>query len=531
MFATLSDRLTGVFDTLRGRGALSQKDVDAAMREIRIALLEADVALPVVRAFIASVSAQAVGENVMRAVKPGEQIVKIVHDALVDVLAGTPEEQSAQDKTAKTLGLNLNTSPPSVLLMAGLQGAGKTTMSAKIALFLRTQAGKKILMASLDTYRPAAMEQLAVLAKQAEVDCLPIERQQKPLQIAKRALKQAQLGGYEVLILDTAGRTTIDAVMMGEIGEIAKLTTPSEILLVADSLSGQDAVKTAQNFHAHLPLTGLALTRIDGDGRGGAALSMRAVSGLSIKVLGTGERLSEIEKFDATRLAGRILGQGDIVSLVEKAAQVVDEKQAHELAKKLKKGRFDLDDLAVQLRQIEKMGGMGGMMGLMPGMGKLQKKMQNSSMFEDKTITRQCAIISSMTPRERTQPAILKASRKKRIACGSGTQVQEVNKLLKMHRQMADMMASMGKKGGKSQMSTMLSHLGMDANTLAQSVSQGQNVDVVPHKTPQTASPQADLQNALTRLQNNLPSSAKPSLLPGLGGVKPPFSGIKKPNT
>ncbi len=449
MFDTLSDRLSGVFDGLTGRGALSEKDVEAALREVRIALLEADVALPVVKDFIASVKTEAVGEAVIRSVTPGQQVVKIVHDALVEMLGGD-----------LATGLNLEVTPPAVIMMAGLQGSGKTTTAGKIALKLKKDR-KRVLLASLDTRRPAAMEQLATLAGQAEVDSLPIVKGQTAVDIAKRAMKAAELGGHDVLILDTAGRTSIDEDLMAEAAAIADVARPHETLLVADSLTGQDAVETARRFHERLPLTGLALTRIDGDGRGGAALSMRAVTGLPIKLLGVGEKLDGLEVFDPRRIAGRILGQGDIVSLVEKAAETADQAQAEKLAKKLAKGKFDLEDLASQLRQLQNMGGIGAMLGMLPGGGKLKAAKAGLPDMDDTSLKRQEAIILSMTPEERAKPDLLKASRKRRIAAGSGVQVAEVNKLLKMHRQMADVVKAMGKgKGGLGGMMNALGAMG-----------------------------------------------------------------------
>ncbi len=435
MFDTLSERLGGVFDNLTGRGALSEKDVEAALREVRVALLEADVALPVVKGFIATVKTEAVGEAVIRAVAPGQQVIKIVHDALVDMLGG---EDAAT-------GLNVEVTPPAVIMMAGLQGSGKTTTAGKIAKRLKKER-KRVLLASLDTRRPAAMEQLKTLAGQAEVDFLPIVPGQQAVDIAKRAMSAAQLGGQDVVILDTAGRTSIDEDMMAEAAAISAVANPHEILLVADSLTGQDAVETAQRFHERLPLTGLVLTRVDGDGRGGAALSMRAVTGLPIKLLGVGEKLDGLEPFDPRRIAGRILGRGDIVSLVEKAAETADQAQAEKLAKKMAKGKFDLDDMAGQLRQLQKMGGLGAMLGMLPGAGKM--KGAAAMGMDDRELKRQEAIISSMTPKERAEPDLLRASRKKRIAAGSGTQVADVNRLLKMHRQMADMVKGMGKGKG-----------------------------------------------------------------------------------
>jgi signal recognition particle subunit SRP54 len=456
MFDALSDRLGGVFDGLLGRGALSEKDVTAALREIRVALLEADVALPVVKDFIASIKDKAVGEDVIRSVKPGQQVVKIVHDGLVELLGGEDAET----------GLRVD-NPPAVVMMAGLQGSGKTTTTGKLAKRLSERDKKKVLLASLDTRRPAAMEQLAILADQCgdNVAALPIIKDQSPAEIARRALQAAKLGGYDVLFLDTAGRTSIDEQMMAEASEIAKIATPNETLLVADSLTGQDAVETAKRFHERLPLTGLILTRMDGDGRGGAALSMRAVTGLPIKFLGTGEKLDGLDAFDAKRLAGRILGQGDIVSLVEKAGDQMDAEKAEKMAKKMAKGQFDLDDLAQQLQQMQKMGGLGGIMGLLPGAKKAKQALDASGM-DDKVILRQAAIISSMTKKERAKPALLNASRRKRIAAGAGVTVQDVNRVLKMHKQMAGMMKKMS-KGGMKGMMNMMGQAGVSPGDLA----------------------------------------------------------------
>jgi signal recognition particle subunit SRP54 len=437
MFEGLSERLSGVFDRLSGRGVLTEKDVDEAMREVRVALLEADVALPVVRGFIDKAKAAALGEAVIRSVKPADQVVKIVYDGLVDMLGG---------ETSEPLKLALN--PPTVILMAGLQGSGKTTMSAKIALRLNRMERRKVLMASLDVRRPAAMEQLAVLGKEAGVETLPIVPGQAPADITRRALSAARHGGFDLVIHETPGRTTLDEAMMSEAAEIARLSAPAETLLVADSLTGQDAVRTATAFHQRLPLTGLVLTRADGDSRGGAALSMRAVTGLPIKFLGTGERIDALDVFDARRVAGRILGQGDVVALVEKAAAEYDQAKAEVMARKLAKGQFDLEDLSQQLAQMEKMGGMEGLMGLLPGVQKIKKQMSEAGV-SDRTIRRQRAIIGSMTPRERRKPDILQASRKRRIAAGAGVEVAEVNRLLKQHRQMQDAFKTMAKDGGK----------------------------------------------------------------------------------
>ncbi|MEL6857516.1 MAG: signal recognition particle protein [Pseudomonadota bacterium] len=456
MFDALTDRLGGVFDGLLGRGALTEKDVTAALREIRVALLEADVALPVVKDFIASIKDKAVGEDVVRSVKPGQQVVKIVHDGLVDLLGGEEAET----------GLRVD-NPPAVVMMAGLQGSGKTTTTGKLAKRLSERDKKKVLLASLDTRRPAAMEQLAILADQCgeNVSSLPIIKDQSPAEIARRALQAAKLGGYDVLFLDTAGRTSIDEQMMAEASEIAKIATPNETLLVADSLTGQDAVETASRFHERLPLTGLILTRMDGDGRGGAALSMRAVTGLPIKFLGTGEKLDGLDAFDAKRLAGRILGQGDIVSLVEKAGDQMDAEKAEKMAKKMAKGQFDLDDLAQQLQQMQKMGGLGGIMGMLPGAKKAKQALDASGM-DDKVMLRQAAIISSMTKKERAKPALLNASRRKRIAAGAGVTVQDVNRVLKMHKQMAGMMKKMS-KGGMKGMMNMMGQAGVSPADLA----------------------------------------------------------------
>jgi signal recognition particle subunit SRP54 len=446
VFDALTERLTGVFDRLSGRGVLSEKDVDEALREVRIALLEADVALPVVREFIAKVKEEAAGEAVIRSVRPADQVVKITYDALVNMLGGGGEPE----------GLNLSLNPPTVILMAGLQGSGKTTTAAKLGLRLARER-KKVLLASLDTRRPAAMEQLATLAGQAGVDSLPIVAGQTAPDIAKRALQAARLQAYDVVILDTAGRTTLDEAMMAEAAEIARISTPSETLLVADSLTGQDAVRTAKAFHERLPLTGLVLTRADGDGRGGAALSMRQVTGLPIKFLGVSEKLEGLDAFDARRLAGRILGQGDIVALVEKAAQDLDVAKAEAMAKKLAKGQFDLDMMAEQLSQMQRMGGMEGLMGMLPGVQKAKKQIAESG-ITDKVFARQRAIISSMTKDERRKPDILQASRKRRIAKGAGVDVSEINRLLKQHRQMADAFKMMSRGGGKgfAQMASML---------------------------------------------------------------------------
>ncbi len=450
MFEALNERLTGVFDRITGRGALSEKDVAEAMREVRVALLEADVALPVVKDFIAFATERATGEEVIRSVKPADQVIKIVYDGLVEMLGGE-----------EPVPLNTNATPPAVVLMAGLQGSGKTTTSAKLALRLTKFDRKKVMMASLDTRRPAAMEQLETLGKQIEVATLPIVQGESAVQITRRALSSAKLQGFDVLILDTAGRITLDEALMAEVAEVAQVARPVETILVADSLTGQDAVRTAKAFHERLPLTGLILTRADGDGRGGAMLSMRAVTGLPIKYLGAGEKVDQLEVFDARRVAGRILGQGDIVALVEKASQELDQAKAEKMARKLAKGQFDLDDLMGQLQQMKRMGGLQGIMGLLPGVAKMKAQMADAN-IDDRMISRQEAIISSMTKAERKKPDLLNASRKRRIAAGAGVEVQDVNRLLKQHRQMADTVKALSRGGPKKmqQMAAMLGGVG-----------------------------------------------------------------------
>jgi signal recognition particle subunit SRP54 len=436
MFDNLTQRLGEVFDRLTRRGALSEADVDAAMREVRVALLEADVALPVVKDFIAGVREKAVGETVLKSITPGQMVVKIVHDHLVETLG------------AESSAINLNAPAPVPILMVGLQGSGKTTTTAKIALRLKNRERKKTLMASLDTRRPAAMEQLAVLGQQADVTVLNIVPGEPPVAIAKRALQTAKLGGFDVLLLDTAGRLHIDDELMAEVAAVRDATEPVETLLVADAMTGQDAVNVAASFRDRVGLTGVVLTRVDGDARGGAALSMRAVTGRPIKLIGVGEKLDALEDFHPARIAGRILGMGDVVSLVEKAAETIEREEAEKLAAKVQKGQFDLDDLAAQLKQLQKMGGLGGVMGMLPGIGKIQKQLGEAK-IDDKILKRQQAIISSMTKQERRKPEIIKASRKQRIAAGSGTSVAEVNKLLKQHQEMQRMMKQVNKLGKK----------------------------------------------------------------------------------
>lgn len=435
MFDTLAEKLSGVFDRLARRGALTESDVDTAMREIRIALLEADVALPVVKDFVAKVREQAVGQAVVKSVTPSQMVVKIVNDALVETLGG------------ENAALDLNAPAPVPVLMVGLQGSGKTTTSAKLALRLKKDK-KRVLLASLDVYRPAAQEQLAQLGKQIDVAVLPVIAGEKPKAIAARAMAEAKKG-YDVVILDTAGRLHIDLDMMAEVAEVRALVNPHETLLVVDALAGQDAANIAREFNEKIGITGIVLTRIDGDSRGGAALSMRAVTGRPIKFLGAGEKVEALEPFHPDRLAGRILGMGDVVSLVETAAEKMDKDEAERVAKRMMDGRFDLNDLLSQLRQMQKMGDLKGLLGLIPGMGKFKAQI-DAAKIDDKVFKRQEAIILSMTPRERRNPDIIKASRKKRIADGCGLTVQEVNKLLKQYDQMADMMKKvkkMGKRG------------------------------------------------------------------------------------
>jgi signal recognition particle subunit SRP54 len=447
MFESLQERLGSILNNLTGRGALSEADVSAALREVRRALIEADVALDVVRSFTDKVRTKAVGAEVLKSIKPGQMVVKIVHDELVDMLG------------AEGVAIDLNAPAPVVIMMVGLQGSGKTTTSAKIAKRMSERQGKKVLMASLDTRRPAAQEQLRQLGEQVKVATLPIVAGQGPVEIARRAVQAARLGGHDIVILDTAGRTHIDEPLMVEMADIKTASNPHEILLVADSLTGQDAVNLATSFDSRVGITGLVLTRMDGDGRGGAALSMRAVTGKPIKLIGTGEKMDGLEEFHPKRIADRILGMGDIVSLVEKAAEHIDAEKAAAMAKKMQSGKFDLDDLADQLRQMQKMGGMGGIMGMMPGMAKMKDQMATAGL-DDKMFGRQLAIISSMTRAERTNPDMLKHSRKKRIAAGSGTDAAEINKLLKMHRGMGDMMKAMGGKGkGGGMMRSMMGGL------------------------------------------------------------------------
>ncbi|MBM3541968.1 MAG: signal recognition particle protein [Alphaproteobacteria bacterium] len=440
MFETLTTRLGAIFEQLTRKGALGEADVDAALREVRVALLEADVSLPVVKDFLERVRARAVGQEVVRSVTPGQMVVKIVHDNLVEMLGGSG-----------AVGVNLAASPPVPILMVGLQGSGKTTTSAKLALHLKQKHKKKVLLASLDVRRPAAQEQLAVLGRQAEVASLPVVPGEPPVAIARRAMQTAALEAYDAVILDTAGRLAIDEELMAEAVAVRDAAKPAETLLVADAMTGQDAVNVAKAFHERLGLTGIVLTRTDGDARGGAALSMRAVTGCPIKLVGAGEKLDALEPFHPERVAGRILGMGDVVGLVERAAETIEKEEAERLAKKIEKGQFDLEDMAKQLRQVRQMGGLEGLLGMMPGVQKVKRQIAEAKLDEF-LLKRQEAIISSMTKRERKNPDLIKASRRQRIASGSGTSVQDVNKLLKQFFEMQKMMKRVGKLGTKGLM-------------------------------------------------------------------------------
>ncbi len=440
MFDSLQERLSGVFDKLTRRGALSEADVTAALREVRVALLEADVALPGVKDFVDGVREKAVGAEVLRSVTPGQMVVKIVHDHLVETLG------------SESVGIDLQAVPPVGIMLVGLQGSGKTTSCAKIAKRLQEREKKKVLMASLDVRRPAAQEQLKVLGEQALVATLPIVPGEPPVAIAKRAMQTGALEGYDVVLLDTAGRLAIDEELMAEVAAVRDAAKPHESLLVADAMTGQDAVNVAGTFKDRVGLTGIVLTRVDGDARGGAALSMRAVTGCPIKLIGVGEKLDALEGFHPDRVASRILGMGDVVSLVEKAAETIEAEEAEKLAKKLQKGTFDLDDFAKQLQQMQKMGGLSSLMGMLPGMNSAQMQQIKNAKLDDGMIKRQLAVLSSMTSKERKKPEIIKASRKQRIAAGSGTTVQDVNKLLKQHKDATRVMKRVQKMGKKGMM-------------------------------------------------------------------------------
>jgi signal recognition particle subunit SRP54 len=519
MFEGLSEKLSGIFDQLTRRGALREEDVATALREVRRALLEADVALDVVRAFTDKVRDRAVGANVVKSVTPGQMVVKIVNDVLVETLGSDADP------------INLDAPAPLAIMVVGLQGAGKTTTAAKIAKRLTERMKRKVLMASLDVKRPAAQEQLAVLGRQIGVETLPIVPGQTPVQIAQRAEQAARLQGFDVVLLDTAGRTHIDELLMAEMAEIKAIARPHEILLVADSLTGQDAVNLAKSFDESVGITGIVLTRTDGDGRGGAALSMRAVTGKPIKLIGTGEKLDDLDDFHPNRIANRILGMGDIVALVEKAAQSIDAEKAQAIAEKMRKGRFDLDDMAEQLAQVEKIGGLGGLMGMLPGVGKMKDQIAKAGV-DDRMIKRQRAMILSMTRQERRNPDILKNSRKKRIAAGSGTKVEDLNRLLKQHRQMADMMKAMGggaKRGPMAQMAQMFGIGGGGMPSQEEIAAMQQQMGGGMGNMPKLPSaPPPGLVGGKPGLPGGLPGL--PGLgpkLPGLGGFNP-FGGKKK---
>src|ERR1700723_1764374 len=506
MFDSLSERLNAVLDRLTRRGALSEGDVDAALQEVRRALVEADVALDVARAFADEVKKRAVGIEVIKSVSPGQMVVKIVHDQLVETLGSTAQP------------IDLNAAPPVAIMMAGLQGSGKTTTTAKLAKRLAETQKRKALMASLNPRRPAAMEQLAVLGQQVGIDTLPIVAGQTPVQIANRALQAGRLGGYDVVLLDTAGRITLDEAMMAEAAEVRRSASPHEVLLVADALTGQDAVNLARAFDERVGLTGIVLTRIDGDGRGGAALSMRAVTGKPIKLIGTGEKTDALEDFHPSRIAGRILGMGDVVSLVEKAAANIDAEKAARTAERMRKGQFDLSDMREQLLQMANMGGISGLMGMMPGVAKMKNQIANAG-IDDRILKRQVALIDSMTRQERKSPDILKASRKKRIAAGAGGKVEDLNKLLKMHRNMADMMKAMG-SGKRGPLAGIAQAMGFGGG-----MPTPEQMKAMAEKMPQGGAP-----GGMPALPKELPAGLRTGLpnLPGLTGLpnKPTLPGL-----
>jgi len=507
MFESLSERLGTVLDRLTRRGALSEADVDAALREVRRALLEADVALDVARAFAEDVKKRAVGVEVIKSVTPGQMVVKIVHDQLIETLGSDAQP------------IDLNAPAPVVIMMVGLQGSGKTTTTVKIGKRLTDVLKRKVLMASLDTRRPAAMEQLAVLGRQVAVDTLPVVEGQTPVQIANRAVQAAKLGGYDAVILDTAGRQHVDEQLMAEVASVKQLANPHETLLVADALTGQDAVNLARSFDERVGLTGIVLTRVDGDGRGGAALSMRAATGKPIKLIGTGEKLDAIEDFYPGRIADRILGMGDIISLVEKAAATIDAEKAARVAEKMRQGAFDLSDLREQIAQMQNMGGMSGLMSMLPGISKLKNQLAERNLDET-VLKRQIAIIDSMTPAERRNPDVLKASRKRRIAAGSGTKPEDINRLLKMHRTMADVMKAMGgaKRGPMAGLANML---GFGGGAMPSPEEMAKLAEKMPGGLP-PGMPGAP------GLPPNMPGL--PPKLPGLPGLGPKLPGGLPPN-
>ena len=498
MFENLTDKLGNVFKGLTKRGSLSESDVDLALQEVKLALLEADVALSVVRDFISKVRERAIGEEVLRSISPGQQVIKIVNDVLIEVLGSGEAE------------LSIDHSPPAVILLVGLQGSGKTTTAGKLALHLKSKKRKKVMLASLDIYRPAAREQLRILGEQAEVSVLPEIDGESPANIAKRAMAASKVQAIDVLILDTAGRTTLDTAMMSEAKEIFSLSKPSETLLVADAMTGQDAVQTAKAFSEIIKISGVVLTRSDGDARGGAALSMKSVTGCPIKFVGVSEKLDGLEPFYPERAAGRILDMGDVVSLVEKAAETIAEEDAAHIMKRMSQGSFDMNDMLKQIGQLKKMGGLGGVMSMLPGIGKLQKQMAASN-FNDKAISKQEAIIYSMTNKERINVALLNASRRKRIASGSGTSVPEVNRLVKQQQDMARMMKKMGKMGGLGGLKNMMSSLGGNLP----------NTDMA--SSGSADSPMMDA-NKIAELQKMMGSN-----MPNLGNMSNRFGGMGLP--
>lgn len=515
MFDSLSDRLNGILDKLTGRGALTEGDVDAAMREVRRALLEADVALDVVRGFTEKIRANAVGVELIKSVTPGQLVVKLVHDQLIETLGARSEP------------IDLNATPPVPIMMVGLQGSGKTTTTAKLAKRLVEQTRRKVLMASLDVRRPAAMEQLAVLGRQVNVETLPIVGGQQPAQIAQRALQAGRLGGYDVVLLDTAGRTTLDEAMMAEAADVKRAASPHEVLLVADALTGQDAVNLARAFDQRVGLTGIVLTRVDGDGRGGAALSMRSVTGKPIKLMGTGEQMDALEDFYPQRIADRILGMGDIVTLVEKAAATIDAEKAARFAERMRKGAFDLNDLREQLVQMQQMGGMSGLVGMLPGIAKMKNQLAAANL-DERVLKRQMAIIDSMTPGERKHPDLLKASRKKRVAAGSGTKVEDINRMLKMHRSMSDVMKLMGSGPKRGALAGLASMLGLGGG-----MPSAEQMQELTKKMPGGLTSGGLASGAGSGgLPATMPglSPRSPGNLPGLGSSKPPggFPGFGK---
>ncbi|MES2729885.1 MAG: signal recognition particle protein [Pseudomonadota bacterium] len=504
MFQSLSDRLASVFDGLKRTGNLREDDVAAAMREIRVALLEADVALPVVKDFIARVQEKAVGQTLIKGVTPAQQVVKIVHDEMV-VLLGS-----------ETVGLRLDAAPPVVYLMVGLQGSGKTTTSAKIGYFLTQKSNKKVLMASLDVQRPAAQEQLRQLGVQTNIATLPIVAGQDPIAIAKRAYDTAKIEGYDVVILDTAGRLSIDEKLMAELAAIRDTTKPLETLLVADSMLGQDAVNTAKAFHDQIGVTGIVLTRVDGDARGGAAMSMHAVTGQPIKLLGTGEKWDALEPFHPDRIVSRILGMGDVVSLVERAVEQINVDDAAAMAAKFQSGKFDFNDMLSQFSQMKKMGGVSELMKMLPGLSRFSGQIDEAKL-DSGVMKHQEAIILSMTKAERSKPSLLNASRKKRIAAGSGTSVQDINRLVKQYEQMETVMRKMRKMGTGGMLGAMKSLMGAKDNALLDAYQQDPQQNIGPGSFPSLP---AGLSNGLPGLGGGLP---------GLGAGMNGFNGLFNP--